>query len=148
MDEQILDELLDELLPSFETLETQSGAVLQFLKDKGIATEEQLAPYLEQAKNASDVRWRAVRLRTKRLLMAAIEKGEKHHEEKSAAGQQKSSEPQNPKTTEKEEPRRDGTEHASMKASSSENKPATEEQKNSKEENPVHKHEQTKKDAA
>ena len=63
MDEKLTQELLDEFLPTLEVLDTENTAILQFLKDKGIADEEQLAPYLEQAAKASDVKWRATRLR-------------------------------------------------------------------------------------
>jgi hypothetical protein len=78
------EEILEELLPPLEALETQSGAVLQFLKEKGIATDEQLAPFLEQARNASNVRWRAARLRINHLLAPAFETAEKRREIKSA----------------------------------------------------------------
>ena len=56
MDEEILQQIFDELLSSFEPLETQTAALVQFLKAKGIATDEELAPFLEQAGNASNVR--------------------------------------------------------------------------------------------
>ena len=84
MELRTAEQILEELLPPLEALETQSGAVLQFLKDKGIATDEQLAPYLEQARNASNVRWRAARLRINRLLAPAFETAEKSREIKSA----------------------------------------------------------------
>ena len=83
MDLSVAEEMLDELLPSLEAMEAQSGAILQFLKEKGIATDEQLAPYLEQARRASTVRWLAVRLRIKRLL-AALKAGEETTEERPA----------------------------------------------------------------
>jgi hypothetical protein len=61
-------EVLGELFNLLEAQETQSAAVLQFLKDQGIATEEKLAPYLEQAGNGSSVKWRAARKRMEYLL--------------------------------------------------------------------------------
>jgi len=69
-------ELLDELFSAFEDLETQSAGILQFLKEKGLATDEGLAPYLKQAGDASEVRWRAARLRMDALLAAAIRDAE------------------------------------------------------------------------
>jgi hypothetical protein len=63
-----LKEVLDELFTLLETQETHSAAVLQFLKDQGITTDEKLAPYLERAGNASSVKWRAARLRMEYLL--------------------------------------------------------------------------------
>jgi hypothetical protein len=74
MDVHLAEELLNELGSSLEMLETQQGALLQFLKDKGVITDEQFAPYLTQAGNASNVRWRAARLRLEHILSAIRDK--------------------------------------------------------------------------
>lgn len=76
MDENATDEVLNELFSALESAETQSGAILQFLKDKNLATDEDLAPYLQQAGNASSVRWMAARVRIRSLLASAIRNAE------------------------------------------------------------------------
>jgi hypothetical protein len=76
MNEEIVQQIVDEILSSLEPLETQSAALLQFLKAKGLATEEELAPFLEQAANAANVRWRAVRVRTAALISNAMKTAE------------------------------------------------------------------------
>jgi len=76
INDEIAQEILHELVSSFEALETQSAAILQFLKDKGLASEEELAPYFEQAGNASNVKWRAVRVRIDHLLSSATKPAE------------------------------------------------------------------------
>jgi hypothetical protein len=63
-----LKEIFDELFGLLESLETQSMAVTQFLKDQKIGNDKKLAPYLEQAGNASSVKWRAARARMEYLL--------------------------------------------------------------------------------
>jgi len=63
-------EAFNDLLSHLEHLETVTGAILQFLKANGIATDEKLAPYLEQASKASDVRMRAARARLEHLFAA------------------------------------------------------------------------------
>ena len=62
---------------SLETLETRSTAILQLLKDKGLAREQELARYLEQAGNASNVRWRAARVRIDHLVSSAVKAAER-----------------------------------------------------------------------
>src|SRR5882762_4455949 len=77
MDENnIVQEILHDLFSSMEALETQNAAILQFLKDKGIATDEELTSHLEQAGNASSVRWRGVRVRADYLFASAIKAAE------------------------------------------------------------------------
>ena len=68
MDNEAMKEVLNELFSHLERLETQSEAILQFLKEKKRVTDKQLAPYLEQAGNASNVKWRAARIRIDHLL--------------------------------------------------------------------------------
>jgi hypothetical protein len=68
MDNEAMKEVLNELFSHLEKLETQNEAILQFLKEKKRVTDKQLAPYLEQAGNASGVKWRAARVRINHLL--------------------------------------------------------------------------------
>ena len=79
----IVQEILHDLFSSLEALETQNTAILQFLKDKGIATDEELASHLEQAGNASGVRWRGVRVRADYLFASAIKAAEQAAEKES-----------------------------------------------------------------
>jgi len=72
INEDIAQEILGQLFSSLEALEMQSAAVLQFLKDKGIASDQELAVHFEQAGKASSVRWRAARVRIDHLLSSAI----------------------------------------------------------------------------
>ncbi|HEY6765041.1 MAG TPA: hypothetical protein VI386_09730 [Candidatus Sulfotelmatobacter sp.] len=77
MDEKALQEIFNELFRSLEAAETQSAAVVQFLKAKGMASDEDLAPHFEQASKASSVRWVATKARINRLISAAAKPEEK-----------------------------------------------------------------------
>jgi len=68
MSENLIKEILGDLLPYFETLEAQSSAILQLLRDKHIANDEELDRYMEKAGEASSVKWRAARVRMEHLL--------------------------------------------------------------------------------
>jgi hypothetical protein len=76
MEEEIVQQIVDDLLTSLEPLDTQASALLQFLKAKGLASDEELAPFLEQAGNASNVRWRATRVRIRSLISSAMKSAE------------------------------------------------------------------------
>ena len=95
MDIKIDEEFLDELFSSLEALETQSAAVLQFLKVQGEVSDEELAPYMELASKASNVRWRATRLRLMSLLSSAVKSSKEpaQKSEKPSEKDQKASEP-------------------------------------------------------
>jgi hypothetical protein len=75
MSDNPVKEVLSDLFPYLESLETKCAAILAFLKEKGIATDEQLNPYLEQAADASGVRWHAARLRMEHLFAVPPEVG-------------------------------------------------------------------------
>jgi hypothetical protein len=100
MDEQILQDIFSELFSALEPLEAQSAALLQFIKAKGIASEEELKPFLEQAANASNVRWRGVRVRTAALISAALRPAEQESKKSDAENKEAKSEPASPKKAE------------------------------------------------
>jgi hypothetical protein len=81
MDGNPAQQAFKELLPYLETLDTQSAAILQLLKDKGLTTDEQFATYLEQAGNISNVKWLAARLRIEHLLSSIDKDNDKDKEE-------------------------------------------------------------------
>ena len=96
INEEIASEILQELFSSLEALETQSAAVLSFLKDKGIASDDDLAPYLERAGNASSVRWRAARVRIEHLLSSVVKREQEDAppEQAESADQKQRSQPE------------------------------------------------------
>lgn len=81
MDSDTLKELLDEFYPQLEALDTECTAIRRFLTEANQITEEQFAPYLEQAGKASSVRWLANRLRVEQLLSSAMKKAEEPAEQ-------------------------------------------------------------------
>jgi len=91
MNSEVIKEVLHTLFSHLEKLETHTEALMQFMKEKEQVTDAQLAPYLEKAGNASNVRWRAARVRIEYLLSEA-EMDESREREKNAE-QAKSAEP-------------------------------------------------------
>ena len=80
MQVDLAQELLNELGSSLENLETQHAALLQFLKDNGILTDDRFASYIAQAGKASSVRWRAARIRLESLFSTERQKQAKFGE--------------------------------------------------------------------
>ena len=119
MDTNVMQQVLDELFPALEVLETQTGAIVQFLKERGVASDNDLAPFVEQAANASSVRWRAARLRIDHLLSAAAKATEASEEKERAATKTKDvtqtktdTEPERQVSQKAPEGPRDSKEHA------------------------------------
>jgi hypothetical protein len=106
-------EILDELFSLLESLETQSLALTQFLRDQGIATDEKLAPYLDRAGNASSVKWRAARARMQYLLSPVAKKTDDQGKDKN----KESEKPQAEKQATEKQP--------TEKPSTEQNKPAS-----------------------
>src|SRR4051794_18431020 len=76
-------EIFDELFSVLESLEIQNVAILQFLKEQGMASDEKLAPYLDRAGDAASVKWRAHRARMDHLfspIPAAVQEIKKERE--------------------------------------------------------------------
>jgi hypothetical protein len=76
MNADLAQELLNQLGSSLENLETQQAALLQFLKDEGVISDEKLALYIDKASVTSEVRWRAARVRLERIISSEKEKEE------------------------------------------------------------------------
>jgi hypothetical protein len=101
MDDKVAQLILDELFSSLEVLETQTAAVLQFLKEKAGSSDEQLAPYLEQAGKASSIKRRAARVRIDYLISEITNRPQKAVERDATQGEKKSPEPTVEKLQEK-----------------------------------------------
>ncbi len=80
MDEEVVRQIVDEVFSSLEPLDTQGAALTEFLKAKGIVSDEELAPFLKQAGNTSSVRWLAAKVRIKSMISSAMKDGEKKPE--------------------------------------------------------------------
>jgi uncharacterized protein YdiU (UPF0061 family) len=70
--EEAVKELVNDLLQTLQAEDSRGVAILRLLKDKGIVSDDELAPYLEQAANASSVKERAARVRFEHLIASAI----------------------------------------------------------------------------
>ncbi len=98
-------EVLGELFTLLEAMETRNDAILLFLKDQDIATGEKLTPYVEQAGNASSVRWRAARRRMEYLLSPIETKSKEADTEKDKKEREQEKDKENDKERAKDSPR-------------------------------------------
>lgn len=73
MSDNPIQEVFNDLFRHLEVLETQNAAILQVLKDKKLITEKKFSSYLDQAAVASDIKWRAARVRMEHLFANAPE---------------------------------------------------------------------------
>ncbi len=99
-----LKEILSELFALLEAQETTSAALLQLLKDQGIASDEKLSTYLDQAGRASNVKWRAARMRMEYLLTPIQkETADKDKSKQAESKEAQSKEAQSPEVANKAE---------------------------------------------
>jgi hypothetical protein len=68
------EQVFEEILPYLEVLDAQIGGVIQLLKDKGIATTEEFAKYVERADRGSNVREVGFRVRMEYLFSSAAKR--------------------------------------------------------------------------
>lgn len=106
MNEEILQQIFAEIFSELEQLDRQCSALLQFLKSKGIAAEEELAPFLKRAGDASSVRWLALRLRIDALISSASKPPGEERETTPTQGSRPTAKPSNSSETGQEQPQR------------------------------------------
>ena len=94
MDSAITDEILEELCSALQRVEAQSSAILELIKEKGIVKEDELAPYLQRANEASSVRWRATRVRIGHLLSGPEKREQQAKDERKENEQRQERTPQ------------------------------------------------------
>ena len=133
MDDKIAQLILDELFSSLENLETQTAAVLQFLKDKGGAPDELLAPYLAQAGKATSIKRRAARVRIDYLLSGIANPAKKAVEQDTAKDEKKSPEPTAEKPKEKAQTKDEEPESGKQKETKTETREGSKAEERSEE---------------
>ncbi len=123
MERELAQQILEEMLPYLEKMDTENTAILQLLKDKKLTTDEGFATYLQQAGNATNIKWLAARVRIEHLLAGIGKEAEKEKEKDKA----------NQKEAAKHEPKKDDpgkkADQENRGGSASESQPPTHDQK-------------------
>ena len=68
------EQVFEEMLPYFETLDAQIGGIIRLLKDKGITPSAEFAQYAQRGDDASNVRERGMRVRMEHLFSSAAKR--------------------------------------------------------------------------
>ena len=102
VDEGQLQAILSELFGLFETMETSNLAALRALTEKKIVSEDELKRLLDEAGNASSVKWRAARVRMEYLL-TPVEKKKEEAGKRDAPNDKSKAEGSKPQSEEKKE---------------------------------------------
>ena len=67
MKEELIEEILSAIVPSLQSAETQTAALVQLLREKNVISAEERARLQEQAANTADIKALAMRLLTSAL---------------------------------------------------------------------------------